>query len=176
VTAGGSPTLERWLRRPEGTVTELVEALVGEPLDAEARRHVMIEAELPNPLAVGAGHPLLARAVRLTGRVSRRPYVYAETMLVVSRISSRFLERLASTADPIGRILRAEGTPVTRTPLAGQEASPPAFGARQPPAPGDVLLNRQYRVDMGGVPVMVITEWFLTPLQQFLPASGAPGA
>ncbi len=35
-------------------------------------------------------------------------------------------------------------------------------------AVGDCLLARTYRIDTEGVPVMIITEWFLSSLERFL--------
>ena len=123
-----------------------------------------------NGLEVEAGHPLLARSATLRGRRSGRSYLYAETTLVPSRLSDRFLHRLGSSRDPIGRILEEEGIAVTREPLPGPGGSTTSGPGRSGPDARECLLARTYRVDAEGAPVMVISEWFLDSLERFLTA------
>jgi chorismate-pyruvate lyase len=161
--------LEIALSRASGTVTAFLEQLIGEPIDARVRRHKMTRAEPSNGLRVPEGHPLLFRAAALQGRASGRSFVYAESVLVPSRLPGTFCLRLESSNDPIGRILGDEGITVTRHPLDAPDRS----SAPNPPERsigfGDYLLSRSYRIDAEGDPVMVIAEWFLTSLRRFLP-------
>ena len=69
--------------------------------------------------------------------------------------------------DPIGRILTEEGTAFTRVPLLGPDRLHASVDGDTPPAPDGCPLARAYRVDVAGVPVMVIAEWFLSTLQSF---------
>lgn len=172
--AAASP-LELALVRSEGTVTALLEGLVGEPIDAEPLGHRTLSAGASGPLEVPPGHPLLDRSARLVGRRSGHPYVFAATVLVPGRLPEGFVGQLTSGHRPIGRILEAEGLMVTREPLRGPDpigGPVTVTGAPMsddvPPA-GDVLLARTYRVLIDGAPVMVISEWFLTTLAPFLP-------
>ncbi len=105
----------------------------------------------------------------LQGRASGRSYVYAESILVPSRLSDRFRLRLDSTSDPIGRILDDEALVVTRSPLCGPDRPDVSVPAATRPPTGDVLLSRSYRIDAGAVPVMAISEWFLRSLSSYLP-------
>jgi chorismate-pyruvate lyase len=162
--------LESALSRAEGTVTAFLEHLVGEPIDAGARRQQMATADFPNSLQVGEGHPLIFRKAALQGRTSGRSYLYAETVLVPSRMPSNCRQRLESSSDPIGRILEEEGIPITREPLGRPE---PGYGPASSEvgiAVGNCLLARTYRIDAEGEPLMVITEWFLNSLREFLPS------
>jgi chorismate-pyruvate lyase len=164
--------LERALGQQNGTVTAFLERLVGEPVDANRRRQESAGAATKSGLQVSEGHPLLHRTAVLQGRVSGQAFVYAESVIVPSRLSDRFRLRLDSTSDPIGRILDDEALVVTRVPLCGTDGPdagvPPGSGTR-PPA-GDFLLARSYRIDVGTVPVMVVAEWFLPSLSRYLPA------
>ena len=108
-------------------------------------------------------------------RASGRAYVYAESILVPSRLSDRFRLRLDSTSDPIGRILDDEALVVTRSPLCGPDRPDVSVPAGTRPPTGDVLLSRSYRIDAGAVPVMVISEWFLSSLSSYFP-DGRSGA
>ena len=162
------PGLEAALSRASGTVTAFLEQLVGEPIDARERRHKLLRAEPSNPLGVAEGDPLIFRTAALEGRTSGRVYLYAETVLVANRLPVNVRRRLELSSDPIGRILGDEGITATRQHLGGSASG----SAPVPPegvAAGDYLLARTYRLDAGGTPLMMIAEWFLTSLQEFLP-------
>jgi chorismate-pyruvate lyase len=161
--------LETALGRTSGTVTNFLELLVGEGIDAHVRHHTMNRAQFANELRVGEGHPLLHRAATLQGRVSGCSYLYAENVIVMSRLPARFCQRLESSSDPIGRILDEEGIAVTREALAVPVSGNVSRSWDVSFAIGDYLLARTYRIDAGQAPVMVITEWFLTALIPFLP-------
>jgi len=167
---GVAPTspLETALGGSEGTVTGVLEGLVGEPIDAEPLGHRTLSAGASSPLEVQPGHPLLGRSARLVGRRSGRPYVFAATVLVPGRLPAGFVAQLTSGRRPIGRILVAEGLVMTREPLSGPGPVAGALGSDDVPSDGDVLLARTYRVLVAGTPVMVISEWFLTTLAPFL--------
>ncbi len=165
-----TPPLERALDtalgRSGGTVTGVLEELVGEPIDAEPLAHRPLSATAGGPLEVPPGHPLLGRTARLVGRRSEHRYVFARAVLVPSRLPEGFVAQLTTGHQPIGRILEAEGLVVTREPGPGPEAG--SLGSEGVPPPGDVLLARTYRLMVDGAPVMVISEWFLTSLAPFL--------
>jgi chorismate-pyruvate lyase len=167
-SAVGPSGLEKALGGAGGTVTACLEQLVGEPIDAQVGSQETVVAPSSNGLGVEAGHPLLARSATLRGRRSGRSFVYAETILVPSRLSDGFLRRLGSSRDPIGRILEEEGIAVTREPLSGPDGSTASASDRTGSSIGECLLARTYRVDAAGAPVMVISEWFLTSLEKFL--------
>ena len=157
------------LERSGGTVTDFLELLVGEVIDAQGRRHAMIPAPSANRLQLEAGRPLLQRAATLRGRTSGSSYVYAESAIVTSRLPAWFGPRLESSNDPIGRMLHEAGLAITREELAGPDSTVlPLRPGSHPPA-GEWLLTRTYRISVGHTPLMVITEWFLTALGPFLP-------
>jgi chorismate-pyruvate lyase len=155
------------LENTSGTVTNFLEQLVGESIDAQAHHHDIIGAPTSNDLMVAEGEPLLHRAATLRGRISGSSYVYAESVIVTSRLPTRFRLRLESSIDPIGRILDEMGIAVTRE----KPVELPGFDVSRPNGAmsvGDYLLARTYRIDSERSPVMVITEWFLRTLNPFL--------
>lgn len=160
--------LQAALDRTSGTVTNFVEQLVGEGIEARAHHQEMIGAHTPNDLRVEEGQPLLHRAATLRGRISGCPYVYAESVIVTSRLPARFRHRLESSSDPIGRILDDVGIAVTREDLVDPERS---IVSRRSPVNvtvGDYLLARTYRIASEQIPLMIITEWFLKTLESFV--------
>ena len=148
-------------------MTNFLEQLVGERIDAQPHHQDIIGAPTSNDLGVAEGEPLFQRAATLRGRISGSPYVYAESVIVTSRLPTRFCLQLESSIDPIGRILDEMGIAVTRKNLV----KPRGFDDSRPNQTmkvGDCLLARTYRIDSEQIPVMVITECFLRTLKPFL--------
>jgi chorismate-pyruvate lyase len=152
-----------------GTVTDFLEHLVGEPIEARGRRHERVGAPAANDLGVEEGGPLLHRAATLQGSVSGNPYVYAESVIAMSRLPTRLLDRLETSNDPIGRILEEAEVAVTRVDIE----EPSALTMYRPTDVSEIvrghLLTRTYRIDTEQTPLMIITEWFLGTLIPFLP-------
>jgi chorismate-pyruvate lyase len=159
--------LEVALGRTSGTVTAFLEQLVGEPIDAYERHHEMTYSGDTDCFGVGPGRELLKRTVVLRGRRSAKAYLYAESLLVPGRLPAAFFRRLETSADPIGRILTEEGMAFTRVPLPRPDRRHVSVHGDIPPASDDCPLVRSYRVDVAGVPVIAICEWFLSTLQSF---------
>jgi chorismate--pyruvate lyase len=162
--------LELALESTSGTVTNFLEQLVGEGIDAHGRRHEMIGSRVSNALRAGEDQPLLHRSATLQGRDSGSSYVYAESVIVTSRLPAGFRLRLETGNDPIGRILAEEGIEATRQALAEPDRIVLARSSEPPVASGDYLLVRTYRIDVTDTPLMAITEWFLPALIPFLPS------
>jgi len=165
---GRSSTLELALAGSTGTVTALLECLVGEPLDAAVRGHRAVAADGARALDVPDGHPLVCRAATLFGRRSGRPYVEAVSLLVPSRLPVGFGPQLESGDQPIGRLLEAGGIEVTREALAGPDPLARSVWPDVAPADETVRTARTYRLLAGERPVIVISEWFLTTLDPYL--------
>jgi chorismate-pyruvate lyase len=160
-------SLESALGQTGATVTAFLEELVGEPVDAHQRCHVMIEAGTPNLLGVASGHPLLQRSTVLQGRRSAKTYAHAASLLDPARLPGAFCHQLETSDDPIGRILTKEGISFTRFQLPGPgELRVAEFAGTKPPE--DYVFARTYRVDIDGMAVMVISEWFLPEIELYL--------
>ena len=153
------------LESTSGTVTDFLEHLVGENIDAQTHHHDSVGAPKANGLRVAEGEPLLLRAATLRGRSSGRSYVHAESVIVVGRLPAEFCRRLEAGTDPIGRILDEMGIPVTRQGVGEPDGVPrPMSDAKV----DEYFLARIYRIDVERTPVMLITEWFLETLIPFL--------
>ena len=153
------------LDRTSGTVTDFLEQLVDEKIDAHTHRHDIVDAHDANGLGVEEGEPLLHRKATLQGRTSGRSYVYAESIIVVGRLPTGFCNQLETSTDPIGRILEERGIAVTRQGI-GEPVGAPRLNSDV--TVGDYLLARTYRINSEQTPMMVITEWFLKTLIPFL--------
>lgn len=145
-----------------GTVTDLVQELAGEAVDADVRAQWSSQARPGNALELDAGTEVLQRTVLLRGRRSGQAFVYAETSIAPTRLPVAVRERLEQSCDPIGRVLSAYRLSVRREPLPGPvdaayaEASLSGQLAAAP-------LSRRYRILVGTTPAFAVSEWFLTP-------------
>jgi chorismate-pyruvate lyase len=159
--------LESALGQSGTTVTAFLERLVGEPVDAWHQHHVLTDTRTPNLLGVDEGHDLLRRSTVLRGRKSAEAYVHAESLIALGRLPASFSWQLKTSNDPIGRIFTREGIVFNRSALSPRDLARAPLSAGCP-VPEDYLFTRAYRVEVAGLPVMVIAEWFLPTLERFL--------
>jgi len=155
------------LQRTTGTVTEFLEHLAGEPIDADVLSQEAAPAGNDNALGLVPDHELVRRTVLLTGRTSGRRFVYAESAIAVELLPDPVRQRLQSSRDPIGRVLTDHGMLVRRDPLAG-----PVVAARNAVRGANLLdgavLSRRYRITLGGDTAIVVSEWFLQTVSEAL--------
>jgi chorismate-pyruvate lyase len=157
------------LRRSGGTVTEFLEDLAGEPIDADILVHRVVPAGDGNALGLIPDAELLRRAVLLTGRATGRVFVYAESAIAAGRLPAPVRQRLERSRDPIGRVLLDHRLTVRREPVAGPvvaETVDEETGALLRRAP----LSRRYRIMIGSDPAFVVSEWFLEAVPEALAA------
>jgi chorismate-pyruvate lyase len=124
VLVANRSNLRAALDRTSGTVTDFLEQLVGEKIDAHTHHHDIVVAHNANGLRVEEGQSLLQRAATLRGRTSGRSYVYAESVIVIGRLPTGFCNQLETGTDPIGRILDEMGSLSPVKASASQMASP----------------------------------------------------
>lgn len=153
--------VQRMVLTTDGTLTQALEAYAGEPVGVVKLSH-LVGATGPADVDLGLG-PLdnvLTRTVLLCGRQSHTTLVYAVSSIAIDRLPDEFARRLASTDEPIGKLLVEYRTETFRELLrfgkgpAGERA--PYFDV----APQDEVYWRSYRMWAGGQPVMLITESF----------------
>jgi chorismate-pyruvate lyase len=148
------------LQRSTGTVTEFLEWIAGEPIDADVRAQRTGPAPPDNPLDLSVGADLLHRSVLLVGRATGRAYAYAESVIAVARIPASVRWYLEQSREPIGRVLNDHGLVVRREPLPGPAAAgepDEAVALLLPRAP----ITRRYRIVLGPDPAFAVDEWFL---------------
>jgi len=145
----------------DGTVTKILEAYFLESVDVR-RLHQSVDILEQSDRWLGAevGESTVNRAVMLVGSQSGRMYTYAESRIVVNRLSGRMQSRLDDELFGLGRILLDSNVENRRECLwYGQEkpASIPGPVAEH----GDAeFVSRTYRIIVGGRPLMSITERF----------------
>lgn len=157
----GLSLLQRILLITDGTVTHILEAYAGETV-----RVVKLEQDVgPAPadlldLDVAAGDEVLQRRILLQGSSSGTTFLYAESIIVPSRLPEVIRQGLIETDEPIGRLLGdnrletfREITELKQEPAGGLA---PRFGIDR----SAMLHTRNYVITSGGRPVMRISEKF----------------
>jgi chorismate lyase len=154
-----------------GTVTDFLEEVGGEPVDALVLSQVT--GPVTDPTAWSGTSPaasVLRRTAFLVGRSTGTRYLYAESEIRTDRLPMDVGRRLESSRDPIGRVL-AEGGVTLRRQLLAHRLGTPTGHDGQGPLIETVVLSRRYGMVAGDETAMVISEWFLTPSAPTVPGS-----
>ena len=163
---------QRMLLSTDGTVTHILEAYAGEPIEVvKLRQEFDTCAPGDAPLELSEhDEKVLRRRVLLRGARSRQNLLYAEAVVVPGRVDAGFLDGLVATDEPIGTLLSRSRMETFREILrvfrepAGANGS--AFGVD----PTAELVARTYRIIARGEPIVLITEKFPPHLFRSVPA------
>ncbi|GAA2512900.1 chorismate--pyruvate lyase family protein [Pilimelia columellifera] len=168
--------------RGDGLTTTALEILTGQPVQVVVRQHCRQPlpsagaADAPGytgvlgvdagdeaaALELTAGDDVLVREVLLIGADGLR-YGAARLVAAAGRLPTPLAHRLATTDEPIGRLLAAAGVPVVRQL---RDWGLRRAGDRAPLLVGDLLPDarvpaRTYLMRLrDGAPLALITEWF----------------
>ena len=164
---GGGTDLTAALEASGGTVTQFLEELAGEAVDADVLTQETEPAGTDNGLGLEPGAELLRREVLLTGRATGRRFVYAESAIAAERLPGSLRKRLEQSREPIGRVLSDHGIGIRRTALAGSVVARRVDG-RVEALIREAALSRRYLISSGGDPVIVVNEWFLPVVAETL--------
>lgn len=101
--------LQRLLLEETGSITFLLRTIYQEPIVPQAVRTQEMQC-LPHrcsELRLGSGHPVWRRQVVLCGRDTGVPYVYADSLVVLDRLSLQVRHAIREGRIPIGAALQA---------------------------------------------------------------------
>jgi len=98
-------TFQRILLTTDGTVTDMLEAYLCEQIqllklseEVVNTTHYIQSMELPE------GSEAVERKILLRGKISRKNYLYAESIIVLDRLEDSFRNELVNTKTPIGKL------------------------------------------------------------------------
>jgi chorismate-pyruvate lyase len=148
---------QKVLLTTDGTVTQLLEIYTGEGIRVEKLEHTLVSGG-PVSLGVSATEPVLNRRILLRG--AKRPYMYAHSWLVPSRMPRGMQEKILQTDTPIGQLWKASRLETFREIIDFRREDDSEvcalFGS-------DItLLSRTYLIHAGGLPMGQIVEKFPT--------------
>ncbi|HEX4019715.1 MAG TPA: chorismate pyruvate-lyase family protein [Acidobacteriaceae bacterium] len=165
--------LSRILLASDGTLTDVVEAAMLEPISLK-RLYVetvppdaKMNLDLLELLDLSARDRVMERRILLFGSRTGRNYVYAESFLALDRFPGTVIRALTESDAPVGRIWLEHGLEGRKELLAA--SCIPGNGrlaAYFPDYRDTDLVMRRYRMISGGHPVMLITEYFPATLSE----------
>ena len=147
--------LQKILLTTDGTVTQLLALITGEPIRVQKLEHVMVTGA-PSPLAVSATEPVLSRRILL--RSETRAYMYAHSWLVPARMPPDMQSKMLHTDTPIGQLWKTARLETFREIVdfrrERDDNVATLFGTES------ALLSRTYLIHAGGSPMGLIVEKF----------------
>lgn len=157
--------LERMLMTSDGTVTIMLEQIVGEPI-VTARLDQSVAPVQPDAAAV-LPYPvssLLTRTTQLVGTRTGTVYVWATSVFCPDALPERVRTGLLRTGEPIGRLLRKNRVESFREILSIDESG--ESGRSEP--------RRRYVICIGGSPAVLIEEIFSEACFRSRPVDSLP--
>jgi chorismate-pyruvate lyase len=154
-------TFQRILLTTDGTVTDILEAYAFEQIRIIKLSEQMffLDRDITS-MDLKQGTEVISRKVLLQGKISRKTFVYAESILVPDRLDEQFRKALLETKTPIGKIWLEQRVETFKEILKTSRESAEGLSSYFGIEPTDKLLSRTYQVISGCKPAMTITEKF----------------
>jgi len=154
--------IQKMLMITDGTLTELLEAYWNEQIYiAKLSEEVIHDAKNIQSLDVKQGENVLERKILLQGTVSKRNWLYAESLIMPGRLETQFREDLTESRIPIGKLWKKYRTETFKEMMNYfREPADCLADYFAEINAEDTLLCRTYRIFTKGKPVMTITEKF----------------
>lgn len=153
--------LQRIILISDGTLTELLEHLIDEPLQV-VKLHESIDAT-NNEIAyldLAKNQQVITREICLQGKSSRKNWLYAKSKIVLERLSLPFQEDLLASRIPIGKLWAKHHIETYKEIESPFSEAAGKLSTHFDIAPEDQLLGRTYRVFSNRLPIMMLTEKF----------------
>jgi len=154
-------TFQKILLTTNGTVTDILECYVFEQIRVVKliEQLVSLTHDIPS-MELKEGTEVLVRKILLQGKISRKNFIYADSIIVPERLDEKFRKALLETKTPIGKLwfeLKVETfKDVLKTSKEPAENLAEYFHIQ----PHDNILSRTYCVVNNRKPIMMITEKF----------------
>ena len=160
-------TFQRIVLTTDGTLTEILEAYLFEKIRVVKLSEGLVSiTQNILPLEVKQGNEVIERKILLQGKISRKNFIYAESILVTERLEEKFKDELLHSKTPLGRLWLEHKFETFKEIVDTAEESANKLSAYFPIKPEDKILSRTYRVFSRGQPIVIITEKF--PASYFL--------
>ena len=153
--------LQRILLTTDGTVTHILEAFTGEPIEV-VKLSQTLGPWHPHESAISLtpADTVMRRSVLLRGRWSGRNLLHGDSIVAYDRIAPDVRAGLLDTDKGIGRVLFENHVETFREIIGWGEEPAGPFAAELGIDAEAALLFRTYRIMCQGRPIMLITERF----------------
>ena len=154
-------SFQRVLLKANGTVTAMLEAYLSEPIQVVklSENLANMELELPN-IKSNKQEQVIARKVLLQGKISRRNFIYADSLILINNLDERFSHQLLNTKTPIGKLWSEQKVETFKEILDTGIEPANELSNYFCIEPEENLLFRTYSVSSQGKINMIITEKF----------------
>lgn len=166
----GAPlsVLQRALLTTKGTVTDFLEAYADEPM-LVVKLSQSFATPMPHARLDDGDQRVLGRTITLQGARNGTTFLHADSYIAADRLPPGMLDALMETGKPLGRLLSEHRVESFREIVAAGLMTAGPVGEYFGVAASSKLLFRTYLINVGGRPVMRITEkfpttWFSDPL------------
>ena len=152
--------LQRVLVRADGTVTSILEAYAGEPVEASKLLEVFDTSDEGDGDLLAGGQSVLRRQVLLRGRHTGRNLLLAQTVVALGHLDGTIVDELLESDKPLGVLLAEHRVETFREVLRAGRAEAGPWGAHFGIAGTDEVIFRTYRVVIRQQPTILVTETF----------------
>ncbi len=161
--------VQKILLGTDGSVTQLLEAVIGKPIAIKTRLQeiIPVDPDTAKKLGITAGMPVNHRVVEIKNNDTGEVLIHAVSYTPVERLPDEFRNDLLRADIPIGKIITKHRIEARREILAAGYI--PASGEMAEifnTFPNEPLLSREYQIIHGGKPLILIEEQF--PYHKFL--------
>jgi chorismate-pyruvate lyase len=154
-------TLQRILLTTDGTLTEILEAYLFEKIQVQKLSQGLITLKDGiKPLNVKIGASVIEREILLQGKVSRKNFIYAKSIIVPDRFDKNVQEELEHSKKPVGQLWLEYKVETFKEIIDSGKQAAHELAVHFNIAENDLILYRTYRVFSNKKPIMMITEKF----------------
>ena len=155
------PPIQRIILTSNGTLTKLLENLLGEQLQVVKLSETLQVEDMDAPyLNLLGEHNIIRRKICLQGQNSGINWLYAESVIVPERLEPLFREELLESQIPIGNLWSKYRVETFKELSPPFQESANELATQFSIQPQQHLLGRTYRVFSKQQPVMMLTEKF----------------
>ena len=152
---------QRILLTTDGTLTEILEAYLLEPIQiVKLSEEIILTTQDIPPLDLKSGSEVIERKVLLQGKISRKNFIYAESLLVHERLKPKFRDELLKSKIPMGRLWLEHRIETFKEIIDSSQQLAENLSSYFKIQTEDRMLSRTYRVFSNHQPIMMITEKF----------------
>lgn len=152
---------QRILLTTDGTLTEILEAYLFEPIQiVKLSEEIILTTQDIPPLDLKSGNEVIERKVLLQGKISRKNFIYAESLLVHERLEPKFRDELLKSKIPMGRLWLEHKIETFKEIIDSSQQLAENLSNYFKIQTEDRMLCRTYRVFSNHQPIMMITEKF----------------
>ena len=154
-------TFQRILLTTDGTLTHILEAYLYEQIQVvKLSEKLTALTQDVKAMNLVKGTEVIARKILLRGRISRRNFLYAESILVPERLDKQFRDELLETKIPIGKIWFEHRVETFKEIIDSGKESGNVLSSYFGLEPESKFFFRTYCVYSNRQPTMIITEKF----------------